>query len=61
MIIKEIEYGGYKIEIHEHPIYHDFEFVIKSNDGHEVKTTSTHPYEDSIDAEAAAYLIINNL
>jgi len=61
MIIKEFEYGGYKIEIHEHPIYHDCEFVIKSLDGHEVKCTSTHPYEHSTDAEAAALIIINNL
>jgi len=61
MIKKEFEYCGFMIELHEHPIYHDFEFVIKSLDGHEVKTTSTYPYEHSDDAENAAKLIINNL
>lgn len=61
MITKEFEYGGYVIEIHEHPIYHDFEFVIKTLDKHEVKTTSTHFYEHPMDAESAALIIINNL
>jgi len=60
-MIKNIEYGGYQIEIHEHPIYHDFEYVVKSLDGHEVKFTSTHPYEHPADAENSAMLAINNL
>ena len=61
MMIKEIEYGGFKIEVHEHPIYHDFEYVVKSLDGHEVKGTSSHPYEHPTDAESAAMEQINNM
>ena len=61
MITKEIEYAGYKIEIHKHPIYEDYEFVIKSLDGHEVKCASTHPYEHPLDEESSAMIIIENL
>ena len=60
MLINEYEYNGHKIEIFQHPIYHDFEFVIKSKDG-KVITASTHTYEYVDDAEAAAKLITNNL
>lgn len=59
MIAKEYEYNGYLIEIHEHPIYHDFEFVIKSMEG-KVITASTHTYDFTEDAENAAQLTINN-
>jgi hypothetical protein len=61
MIIKDFQYGGYLVEIHKHFIYHDFEYVIKTLDEHTVVGTSTHTYEDPIDAEASAMLLINNL
>jgi len=61
MIIKEIKYGGYNIEIHEHPIYHDFEFVVKTLDGHTVMGASIHTYEEPVDAESGAMILINNL
>jgi len=60
MITKTFEYSGYDVELHEHPIYHDFEFVIKSKDG-QVVSASTHPYEHKDDAEKAAQLNINNV
>ena len=47
MIVEEYEYMGYKIEIHEHPIYHDFEYVIKKNN--EVKFTNRKFYKNVID------------
>lgn len=60
MITNSYEYLGYFIEIHEHPIYHDFEFVIKTLDKKEVKETShrTFMYED--DANIAAQAKINH-
>jgi hypothetical protein len=58
---KEYEYCGYLIEIHEHPIYHDFEYVIKSKDGLNVITTSRHVFEHFDDAEKEAQIIINDL
>lgn len=61
MINNSYEYLGYIIEIHEHPIYHDFEFVVKSIDGHDIKGTSTIPYSYYHDAENAAKILINNL
>ena len=60
MIEKEYEYQGYTIEIHNHPIYHDYEFVVKNDDGI-VVMTSTHTYENSMDAEAAAEIYTGNL
>lgn len=61
MIIKEYEYNGYLLEIHEHPIYHDFEFVVKSSNGKFVKGTSTHTFLIAEDAENAAKILINEL
>jgi len=61
MIEKSYEYYGYLIEIHQHPIYHDFEFVIKTKDGSKVISTSNHFYDYFQDAENEAKLIVNNL
>jgi len=61
MIIKSYECDSYNVEIHEHPIYHDFEFVVKSLDGHEVIGASTRPYEQCEDAENAAFLFIKSI
>jgi len=44
MIVEEYEFMGYKVEIHEHPIYHDFEYVIKKDN--EVKFTNRQFYKD---------------
>jgi len=60
MMEKNYEYYGYLIEIHEHPIYHDFEYVIKSMDG-QVVTASSHQFDYSYDAEKEAELTINGL
>ena len=61
MEVKTFKYSGYLIEIHEHPIYKDFEFVVKTLDGHEVKGTSTHPYQYLEDAENAATIFVSYL
>ena len=61
MTTKNYEYNGYLIEIDEHPIYHDFQFVIKTINGKEIKATNTYLYENEYDAEMAAQLTINNL
>lgn len=61
MITRSYEHYGYLIEIHEHPIYHDFEFVIKDLTGIKVITASTHTYDYIEDAERDAQIIINNL
>jgi hypothetical protein len=58
MIIKEYQYCGYTIELHEHPIYHDFEYVVKNDKG-QVEFASLHPYEHYVDAKATAELEIN--
>jgi hypothetical protein len=58
MLINEYEYRGHKIEIFQHPIYLDFEFVIKSIDG-KVISASTHPYKNVENAETTAELTIN--
>ena len=60
-MIKSYEYNNYLIEIHEHPIYHDFEFVVKTIDQKEVKGTSNHVYEHMYDCEIAAQILINDL
>jgi hypothetical protein len=54
-----MNYGGYVIEIYEHPEFHDFEFVIKQQNGR-VVTSSIQQYEFFEDAEVAAKMIINN-
>ena len=59
MLIKEYEYNGYKIELFEHPIYHDFEFVVKTLDEKEAISTNKYFYECLEDAENAAQLNIN--
>ena len=60
MIKKEYTYAGFLIEIHEHPIYHDFEYVVKNNKG-QVEFASTHTYEHYLDAQSSAELRINHL
>ena len=60
MIIKKYEYNNYIIELHEHSIYHDFEFVIKTKDGH-VLCASTHVYHDITEIEKEVKLTINSL
>ena len=60
MLKKEYEYDGYKIEF-EHPIYHDFEYVIKTTDGKKVIATSNQAFDQVDDAENEARLVINSL
>lgn len=60
MIAKSYEYNGFLIEIHENPIYHDFQFVIKTLDSMEIKDTNKCLYQNILDAELAAQLTINN-
>jgi hypothetical protein len=60
MITKTFEYSGYDVELHEHPIYHDFEFVIKSKDG-KVFVASVKPFKEKDLAEQIAKETINNL
>jgi len=60
MIVKSYEYKGYLIEIEEHPIYHDFQFVVKTLDQKEIKCTNICLYKNLLDAELSAQLNINN-
>jgi hypothetical protein len=60
MIVNLFAYEKYEVEIHEHPIYHDFEFVIKSKDG-KVFVASVHPFKEKEEAEKIAKLTIDNL
>ncbi|MFA5153700.1 MAG: hypothetical protein WC554_14160 [Clostridia bacterium] len=60
MLIKEYQYCGYTVEIFEHPIYKDFEYVVKNDKG-QVEFTSTHPFENKLDAEDSAMLNINQM
>ena len=55
---KIIPFKEYIIEIHEHPIYHDFEFVVKK-DG-KVVGASTQQYQFPTDAEVNAKLLIGS-
>ena len=59
MICKEYEYLSFTIEIHEHPIYHDFEYVVKKHS--KVIFASDRTYERALDAQLSAELIINQL
>lgn len=61
MLIKNYEYAGFLIEIHQHPIYNDYEFVVKSIDAKEIKGTSTVPYMYEDDAHIAAQHMIKQL
>jgi len=61
MIIENYNYNDYIIEIHENPIYHDFEFVVKSFDGSIIEGTSLHPYLQKCDAEMAAKILISEI
>jgi len=55
-----LNYKGYFIELFQHPIYHDFEFVIKRQDG-SVVTASVQQYQFFEDAEVNAKMVINEL
>jgi hypothetical protein len=57
MIINEYNYKGYQIEIHENPIYHDFEYVVKENNNVLFANKRFFMYQD--DAENTAELEIN--
>jgi hypothetical protein len=61
MLIKSYEYNGYLIELSEHPIYHDFQFVVRTLNEKEIKATSINLYDNEYDAEIGAQLIINTL
>lgn len=61
MLINTYEYSHYIIEIHQHPIYNDYEFVIKTVDGNEIKGTSTKPSLYEEDAHIAAQKLIKEL
>jgi hypothetical protein len=56
MMTKEYKYCDHIIELHEHPIYHDFEYVIKSLDG-KVVAASHHVFEHFDDAQKEAQMI----
>jgi len=58
---KKFEYCGYVIEITEHPIYHDFEFIIKTADEKTVVGTNTHFIDSYEAAEIEAKMFINDL
>jgi hypothetical protein len=60
MLIKSYEYSGFLVEIHQHPIYNDYEFVIKTFDAKKVKGTSTIPCSSEGDAHNAAQNMIKN-
>jgi hypothetical protein len=60
MNVKSYEYNGYLIEVNEHPIYHDFQFVVKTLDEKEIKSTNKCLYQNLLDAEFAAQLTIDN-
>jgi hypothetical protein len=57
---KIIPFRNYLIEIHEHPIYHDFEFVIKDNTG-KVTGASMQQFSLADDAEISAKMKINEI
>jgi hypothetical protein len=54
-----IQFKGHIIEIHEHPIYRDFEYVIKTLDG-KVLAASDHQYKMFEDAEVNAKMLVAN-
>lgn len=55
MIIKNYQFNGFLIEIHQHPLYENyFEYVVKTSDAKHVKGTSTSPYKSELEAERAA-------
>ena len=54
-----IPFKNYIIEVHQHPIYYDFEFVIKSMDG-KVIAASPQQYQVFEDAEVNAKMHIAN-
>jgi len=59
--MKIIEYKDFLIEINEHAIYHDFEFVVKTLDEKNIIGANTRFHKNIEDAENAAMTLINNL
>ena len=57
----KFEYNGYSVTITENPIYHDFEFVVKTLDEKKVIGTSSAFIKSHELAESAAKQFINNL
>jgi len=58
---RKFEYCGYLVEISEDPIYHDFQFVVKTLDEHTVVGTNTHFLSSYEAAEIEARMLINDL
>ena len=54
-----MQYKNHIIEIFEHPIYRDFEYVIKTLDG-KVLAASDHQYKMFEDAEVNAKMLVAN-
>jgi hypothetical protein len=59
--VRTFEYAGYLVEITEHPIYHDFQFVVKSLDGKKVIGTNTYFLGSDEAAAVAACELINDI
>jgi len=57
----KFEYCGYLIQITENPIYHDFEFVVKTLDEKTIIGANSHFLESKDSAEIAARELINDL
>jgi hypothetical protein len=55
------QYCGYSVTITEHPIYNDFQFVVKTLDEKTVVGTNSHFLESREAAEIAARQLINDL
>lgn len=59
--VRTFEYAGYLVAITEDPIYHDFQFVIKTLDEKTVIGTNTYFLGSDEAAAVAACELINNL
>jgi hypothetical protein len=57
MEVKNYIYKEYTIELYEHPIYHDFEYVLKKDN--KVISASSCKYQYLYDAEKEAQKIID--
>jgi hypothetical protein len=57
MIFEEYNYKGFLVEVHQHPIYKDFEFVVKKDNV--VKFTNLSFYDYKEDAKRSAELEID--
>lgn len=59
MIVEEYEYMGYKVEISEHPVYHDYEYVVKENN--KIKFTNEKFYKSINDIHQIVKLEIDSV